>query len=449
MNIWLKRSLATVGVFAACWLCAVWYWRATTRLPDSGDLALGLLGAPLALLTGWWVARQGMAFAATARSRSGAVVPSVSPDAAAATAAMPVAAPTAQLAVLAAALRMPHGDSAAELASAFEAGSARLELDPELTDAQGFPILAGRVRETDTGAVKAWLTSQGAALPAPHLLRAMALGGAVVAQLAQATRVQAAECVLQVAPLLPPTWSDAQREQAARWLLYATHGAGWPQDRLSLRTVGSAAPFDALQDIARHASAPAAPDLFLLLALDSSISEGAVAQMMSDGTLFGRRQPNGRIPGEGAAGLLLQRAAAAPEAVQILALQAGVPASPAESADGAGLAGLARAALAIAGTPPPQPLFIAADTDHRSSAMMELMQSAGSVLPQIDHGSQLGCIGAACGHSGSVASLAAAALAWHHAAASEGHALCFSNNDEQQRYALLLGPAAAVAPTLT
>src|SRR6185369_1427484 len=98
--------------------CAVWYWRATTRLPDSGDLALGLLGAPLALLTGWSVARQGMAFAVTARSRSGADVPSVSPDAAAATAAMPVAAPTAQLAVLAAALRMPHGDSPAELAAA-------------------------------------------------------------------------------------------------------------------------------------------------------------------------------------------------------------------------------------------------------------------------------------------------------------------------------------------
>ena len=50
MRAWLRRSLLILAVFALCWGSAIWYWRTSTRMPSTGDLAGSMLALPLALL---------------------------------------------------------------------------------------------------------------------------------------------------------------------------------------------------------------------------------------------------------------------------------------------------------------------------------------------------------------------------------------------------------------
>ena len=59
MNAWMKGILLSVLAFGACWTGAVWYWRSTNRMPDTGDLAAYLVALPLSLLLGYWLLRKG------------------------------------------------------------------------------------------------------------------------------------------------------------------------------------------------------------------------------------------------------------------------------------------------------------------------------------------------------------------------------------------------------
>ena len=100
-------------LFGACWGLAIWYWDATGRSPTTSDLVLYLLALPLALLmaTGLPVP--------VSRHRS------IAPAAAAPvqTATAPIGQPP--LAILAASLRSPRGESPEELSAAIVKNNAR------------------------------------------------------------------------------------------------------------------------------------------------------------------------------------------------------------------------------------------------------------------------------------------------------------------------------------
>ena len=174
MQNWMKRSLLVIGVFALCWIAAVWYWRSTTRMPDTGDLALAMLVMPLTLITSFVLARKTFAAPDAAAARAGAAQAPAAPPGApelqagqgaqagnahGAAQAPDAAAPWLPFAVAGTALRMAHGDSPAELAAAIAEGEARLDLDSELTDLQGFPLLAGRVADIDMEPLEEWLST--------------------------------------------------------------------------------------------------------------------------------------------------------------------------------------------------------------------------------------------------------------------------------------------------
>lgn len=473
MQNWLKRSLLAAGVFGICWIGAVWYWRSTTRMPDTGDLALAMLVMPLTLITAYWLAQKtfaagGAAGPALARVDGAPETPDMpaGQDAQRATANHGAAcaghaATWLPLAMAGAELRMTHGGSPAELASAFAEGEARLALDPELTDLRGFPLLAGRVQDVELVPLEEWLSSLQPIprAPAPQQLRAMALGGDIAARLAARASSSGGDGVLQLLPLLPPDWPAATQELAARWLAHCAAEAGWPQERLALRTpavfaapsappsappFAPASPLAALRALSAQAAGAAAPAFSMVLACDSSIDPDAVEQLAANGKLYGSRNPNGRMPAEGAAGILLQPSNAADGEVHLLALRA--------DADGEAttLTALASEALASAG---PEPLaYVAADTDHRAAAMSELMQCVESTVPALDTNSALACIGAACGHTGFAGAIAAIALAHQQALESGGFALALANSDPTQRFAMLVGPLpapASKAPSLS
>lgn len=454
MQNWLKRSMLVLGVFSICWIGAVWYWRSTTRMPDTGDLALAMLVIPLTLVCGYWLAKKTFGGSAGNASPSAPSAPvaaqaqaqQAAPGASDAqgNAVQAQAAPWLPFGVAGAALRMPHGDSPAELATAFAEGQARLDLDDELTDTQGFPLLAGRVQEVGLGPIKEWLSSQPASLaPAARHLRAMAMGGDIAGDLAAQALDSGSDGVLQLLPLMPADWPQSVQELSARWLAHCTVAAGWPQERLKLRLATPATPLAALRALSAQAAGPAdaVPALSMILAFDSSIDADAVENLAVNGKLYGPRNPNGRMPAEGAAGVLLQPSGQGRDGPHLLTLHAG---------ESVVLNELAKEALAqVQGA---APVYIAADTDHRAASMSDLMQCVEANAPELDTNTSLACIGAACGHAGAVGTLAAIALAHEQARDGGGFTLALSNAEPTQRFALLVGPhpaPASKAPSLS
>jgi hypothetical protein len=102
-----------------------------------------LVGLPLALLlavlagTSWIVRRTVAPAVATAAAAAPAI------DAGHASMAPP------PLAILATSLRVPHGDSPEALAAAIADGKARPDLDRELVDDDGYPVMCARCPDAD------------------------------------------------------------------------------------------------------------------------------------------------------------------------------------------------------------------------------------------------------------------------------------------------------------
>ena len=49
MRPWMKAGLLVVLVLGLSWGGAIWYWRATNRMPANGDLAIYLVALPLGI----------------------------------------------------------------------------------------------------------------------------------------------------------------------------------------------------------------------------------------------------------------------------------------------------------------------------------------------------------------------------------------------------------------
>jgi hypothetical protein len=421
-------------------------------------LAGGLVMLPLLLLAAVWgggkVAAQMAAAPAPADAAPGA--PAATPAALAATSVM-----------LAGALRMPHGASAEELAQAMLTKQARLALDPELADANGFPLLSGRVADVDELAQEElmadWLGKQaGQPRLEAEQLRALALAGDVAAELARAATLhpllsaylQAAPSapappLLQLLPLLPDEWDQQQRALAADWLLHVVAEQGWPAERLALSVAGAgASAFQRMADLADLHVQSGRPYLCIVLACASHIGERSVAAWSARGALLTAANPAGQAPGEGAAGLLLADAGQAGliDADAAVVLHRAANGLRATSADARGrtdtelLAALGAQAL-LPAAPGASVGLLAADTDHRASRVAELMGMAHAALPELDLASQVVSVAASCGSAGAVPALAALVLARQACADQPGlHALCVSNQHSHQRGAILVGP---------
>lgn len=473
MRAWLRRCLLVLAVFALCWGGAIWYWRASTRVPTAGDLAGAMLVLPLSLLLAFWLGKKLLARLAAGPAMAAAAT--AAPQAQAA----PTAAPPAPLHIVAAALRMPGGATPEELATAMQARQARPALDTDLLNEDGYPLLCGKVAEVQEDlqqdTLAAWLRQHPQeGLDAqrfpfnPEDVRALALGGEVLADLAYeamrhpllpacltapaSARAAMALPTLQLHLVLPPAWSAAQSQAGSAWLRQLLLQQGWPPEKLAvpaLPPLPTPTPFALLNHIAARAALDGQPCLAIVLACNSYIGEMSVHDWASKGLLFSAAQADGQIPGEGAAGLLLADAAEAvlleapaPVLLHQAAMQARDAARARKHGDPALLASLATQALAAAAILPADITLASADTDQRPGPMLELMNCATALLPELDLGTQVQSVGAACGHAGPVAALAALALAQHAAASAPGQVLCLSNLDPLHCGAIVVGPPA-------
>ena len=468
MRPWLSRTLIVAATFTACWIGAVWYWRATRRMPGTDDLVIYMALLPLLLLLLIWGGSKLLA-AASAGSAAAAAAGASAADGA--QQAAPAHQPAAALTVLAGALRMPHGDSAAKLTDAMLSRKANLALDPELVNDSGYPILTGRAEDVDTDGqqddMADWLAEHHPETQfSDEHWRALALGNAVALDLAaelgqhpalpafldaaQAGKALPPLPALHMITLLPPEWSDAERAAAADWLRHIVARHGWPQARLSptLMAAGNQPALRLIGQLATQARQEEQPLLCLALACGSRIGADSVQAWSDESILFDNDHPNGRIPGEGAAGLLLadQTQGALFEDADAPLMYPANSALRVASADGKArsdvnlLAELATKSIADAGLDAAAVTLLTADSDQRGSRMTELLSMASATLPELDPGSQVLAVGAACGDAGAVATVAALVLAQQHARDGGGPALCITNLDPFHRGAVLLAP---------
>lgn len=452
---WLGAAVVAIAVFATCWTASVLYWRASGSTPSGLVVGQLLLGLPAAILLALWLGRS------TIQARA---APAPAQPAAAAVPAAPAErGPLPHIA--ACAVRLRGGDTVEELAEALRANAAPCELDSELTDDAGYPIFTGRVDALDADAARAemlpWLAQRGMAelRLSDEQWRALAMGGAVAAELAQhallhpllpdflaaapAERDAIALPMLQIKPVLSIGWLPAQRQAAGDWLLHLIAQQGWPAQRLQLSPAfdsGPSASFSLLGALAHS------PGLTLLVACESFIGDDSVRDWSERGLLYTGRTPRGQVPGEGAAGLLLaddeQAALLAP--APMATLLGASDGQRAHSADARGnitsalLADLGRQALHEGKIEPAAVTTPCADADLRATRTGELMGMASTVLPELDLPAHMLSAGACCGTAGAVGPLAALALARHEAVANSGLVLCVSNADSHYRSALLV-----------
>jgi hypothetical protein len=451
---WIRQGLIAIGVVVACWGGAIVWWRVSGRTPDAPEWMSLLFGLPLALLL---VGLIGARWRLPRAAASGAAAPVVD--------AGPASVATPHLAILATSLRTPHADAPEALAAAIAANRARPDLDRELVDDDGFPVLCARCPDADADAaalredVGDWLAARGATDPqyGDEQWRALTLATSVAAELAARAVIEwivhdDAAPRLQVLPLLPADWSGTQRDAAAAWLLHTVAQSGWKGE--TALVVPDADPAASIVKLAGIAGGGGTPAVTLVVACASHVGHGTVARWASERTLFTAAQPQGMIPGEGAAGLLVGGAALAGAsdglAVALLApveaAQDDVQPGARARGDGSVLEGLVAKVLAKvlaeARVDPASVAMIVADTGHRSRHVYELMEYAATTMRQLDGSDDVISVGTAVGDAGIVPFVTALALAPHYAAGRAAPVLCIANDIPGRRLVTLVRPVA-------
>lgn len=417
----LKKSLLVLALFAVVWLAVIIWWQESRTLPTGVDIGLYLFALPLAVLGALWLG---------ARAVRAARAPKPEPLASA-PAADEAPAALAQLRIVAVAARAAAGPDAAGIAEAL-AEQQRPELDPELKTLQGFPIFAARVPQLDDVELYAAARERGA--PAEALatagLRATALLADIAATLTNDAHRRVTELdvpardedwpLLRFDIVLPASWPQAARERARAQVLAA---AGvWPDTRVSATEHGArdAMAVDMLlRELASASSSAAdAPTWRIVLAADGYVDQDLVAQWDADAMLLTHANPQGRVPGEAAAGVLLGQAHSTSTAD---ATDVHVALSPVthrqKPADARGaqaepaLADLTRDLVQRAAIAPDSVIHVISDADHRGSRPLEALNVASQLFEHLDTAKDCHAVGVACGHTGVAASLLTLAVA--------------------------------------
>lgn len=453
---WLKLSAITITTFITCWAIVIWYWHITERNPGTGDLILALLLFPLGVLAGFWAGHKAITARAAAIPAS-ASKPAASTSSTTATTSIPV------LAIVATALRSPHGASAEELASAIADNEARADLDKELVDDNGFPAMAARsedaLDEMLQDEIAEWLSSQGIqTFFSEEQWRALTLATGVASELASLAAgdlmpIEGQAPTLQLRLMLPHDWASDVQRAATMWLKHTVCQYGWPE--ASIATLDSVEQNPAITltaALAKLLSTPSndRPLVAIVIACASLIGQESVDRLAASSLLFtSSSQARGQIPGEGAAGLLLTDLGQAQACGAEFALLGPVDeqrrdssADDARRVDSTLLLEMATQIGKAGAIELSQIAMIVADTAHRSNRVLELMGLSAPALAQVDAADDIIRIGLGSGSCGAVPFVTVLVLARYHALERNAPVLCIGNEDPILRSAALVRPPA-------
>jgi hypothetical protein len=185
-------------------------------------------------------------------------------------------------------------------------------------------------------------------------------------------------------------------------------------------------------------------DVHLLLSSHSLVTAEGIERFDARHELLVSGHPEGLIPGEGAAGLLVsgQRPAIDTGGVPPLRLHRllQAPAGRGRAASRQ-LAALLQRALAVVGSAVAPMALVFSDADHRPSRSIEIAGAIAATLPELEPIGDARHLGLACGETGAVAPLALLAAAAAQVAADGAPALAVGVADRDARFALAISPA--------
>ncbi|MGH8084532.1 MAG: hypothetical protein ACREPV_04580 [Lysobacter sp.] len=480
----LRTGALVLLLFAAVWFAVVLYWQLGEINPTAGDLAIWLLGLPLALLGGFWLLRWGVRRAKQKR----AAQPTLDAEVGAEPVVDSGPQPDRIVHLLAGAVWLRAGSDAAAVAAAL-AKPERPSLHPRLKDALGLPVFAAEVDGLDPGSVDAALV---AILADPDALdrvfgeesrRALALLDPVAEELltaalppasiapdpmhagvglhphamhhSRSSRAAApapAAAILRVRLLLPATWPPMARQAAGDWLQGKARAIGFSDDQFSVDAAPVSAAGDGWRLLDQLVQAQARDndgDRLLLLAADSAIGDASIERLDARRQLLVSGHPEGLIPGEGAAGLLLGHAENPldPHASPPLRLHRLLHGRAGAGRGASRQAGeLLQHAMTTAAQPAESIAVVFSDADHRPSRAIEIAGAIAATLPELDPVDDARHLGLACGDLGAVAPLALLAAAAAQAVQDQAPVLVFGLADTQARIALALSPLSPLSP---
>ncbi len=488
MKRWVQGLALLLLIVCAVWLGVLWFWEQSQHQPDTRDavLYLGVLPALLwvgaLLLVGAWGAVVAPARAASA----------FAPDAASATTAPTTAAGSGEAerqrshAVLSAHLQVNAGSSAAAVISALRGGEVRPDLDPELRDPAGLPILSGRIAELDLTGLDEDLAPSldGEAASqrlSPRTLRALAALREPLQRTAQdlalwpqflADEVRSDEPLpggprpqLRVLAWVAPEAPPVEQAVVSAWLQHSlVQAGGLDPDRVRIEPLGAdavtpGALWRAADRLQTALAREGLPDCLLLVAAGSAVDATAVDDWAARGRLFhAQARPKGLMPGEGAAVLALGPHDWPPTPAHehpLPQLHRVAVAERDKSVEAAGrvssrcLEDTMDHALRAAGLSAEAVHGLCTDADQHSPRNGELFGAVMARLAHLDVNDDMALLGAATGHLEPAGGLAAAVLAAHQVTA-EGeappqHALALSLVHPTERWACVLRRGARTA----
>lgn len=475
----IRGLLGGLAAFVVVWVAVVLYWRATDTSPTAGHLVVYLLGLPL-LLIGSFVLVRGLM--RRRRARAAGLPAATVADAATSTAAVDAPQADRVLHLLASAVVVRAGAGGDAVSQAL-AQPERPPLHAKLRDRLGLPVFAAAVEDVDTGLVEAALR---AAFPdermfervfAVEQLRALALLDPVAEELlyaalsppsgadaatddatgglhphamhhsrsARAAAPAPLASMLHVRVLLPLAWPEPARRACADWLRDKARAVGFDDAQVGIDVVPVQVALEVwslLDQLAQAQACDGDRDFHLLLAAHSLIGEASIDRLDAQRDLLISGHPEGLVPGEGAAGLLLAGARLAPnDGTQPVRLHRLVHGQAGRGRDaGRACAALMARALTTAGQSAEAVALVFSDADHRPSRSIEIAGAIATALPVLEPVEHARHLGLACGETGAVAPLAVIAAAAAQVAADGAPVLVVGVADRDARIALALSP---------
>lgn len=457
------RSLAiTIATFAIVWTLTLWQWRASHRVPNELDIALYLLALPLALVLSYWLLRAaidgGKRLAQRQTEAAPAVADAVNPE-------TPTPAISRRdIAILGAYALFSAGDQLPLLIDAAREKK-RAGLYPRWRDDTGAQTFAAPINTLDLAAfdpslpetLRSWTEADRRTLWLAEAAASQALNDAEALQYTSpppitspATQSPQADAVPQLEWLLPARWRNEQLQPAQSWLTERLAGSGWPASALAITAIvvdEELAIWRRLEalgaDFERNPKQPPR----LLLASDSQLDDTHLQRWQVDQQLHGARQPEGRVPGEGASAVWLGAPNSQPQASTLAVLHAPVfgrltrpPGASGRAQDDVVRSMLQQAWAQAPTLPGTSAAHLVSDTDVRPSRYAEALQLAEHAVPDHDADTALLPLACANGDCGAALTLATVAAAAWQVAETQDNCVLLSHRAPLVRVIALVTP---------
>jgi len=462
---WLKRMLFAVLAIFATWILVIVYWRNNMQMPSTRDAVTYLAIMPFTLLISVYIIKRSgqglLALTAVTKANAGTEnTPAQQTETADTTRSWTVF-------IISSTTRTRFGASAIDILDAIENKATKFELDPDLTDPNGYPILSGRIEDLDTSVAianfKQFTTAQK--LPDqqwhPEDLRTITLAHDVCLDLALSiisnpdlfeiinNPGKSANTVtmpmIYLASCLPTSWTTQQKQQVTLWLTYLLVTQGLPSDYVMphpLNTLNLDDPVLLIDKINIRINQQNESGLHLIISSHSFIGEHS----MMASTMTNARNISRKIPGEAAAGLIVtdlkwSEKLALPTSICVHRL---TQVNRDKSADDGGktkpdtLIKALENAIKTANIEISSVKNVTSNTDESPTRISELYEALNIALPEIDLTTNRFQIAAHCGTIGAVSNLIAIISATDLAKKSEHAVLSICNNDGLTRSAIIL-----------